>query len=188
VSACTLQADWVQTSFVASVRSFAIGDRVVARRNARTLGVVNGDAGHVTAIEERRVAVALDGGRQVTLPTAYIRAGHLDHGYSLTAHLAQGSTVDRAYVLGSDELYREWGYTALSRHRIEARFYVSAAREFLYQAPAPLQAGSSVARMLLTSRSERLASDGLRATDSLEHFRRWPVRPRDRTHDIGLER
>jgi ATP-dependent exoDNAse (exonuclease V) alpha subunit len=34
-------------------------------------------------------------------------------------------------VLGSDELYREWGYTALSRHRTEARFYVSASREFL---------------------------------------------------------
>ena len=31
----------------------------------------------------------------------------------LTAHRAQGATVDRAFVLGSDELYREWGYTAL---------------------------------------------------------------------------
>src|SRR5206468_8812731 len=43
---------------------------------------------------------------------------------SLTAHAAQGATVDRAFVLGSDALYREWGYTALSRHRHEARFYV----------------------------------------------------------------
>ncbi|MCW3002363.1 MAG: conjugative relaxase [Conexibacter sp.] len=33
-------------------------------------------------------------------------------------------TVDRAYVLGSDDIYREWGYTALSRQREEARFYV----------------------------------------------------------------
>jgi ATP-dependent exoDNAse (exonuclease V) alpha subunit len=119
---------------VTDARAFAIGDHVVARRNARALGVVNGDAGYVKAIREGRVAVELDGGRRITLPMAYVRAGHLDHGYVLTARLAQGSTVDRAFVLGSDELYREWGYTALSRHRIEARFYVSATREFVNRA------------------------------------------------------
>jgi ATP-dependent exoDNAse (exonuclease V) alpha subunit len=173
---------------ITDARAFAIGDRVVTRQNARMLGVVNGDLGRVTAIEDDRAALELDGGRRVTLPTAYVRAGHLDHGYALTAHLAQGSTVDRAYVLGSDELYREWGYTALSRHRTEARFYVSASREFLNQAPEPLQAGNAVARMLVASRAERLASDGLRATDPLEHFARWPERPRRREHDRGIER
>ena len=60
------------------------------------------------------------------IPRATRDAGHLDHGYAITAHRAQGATVDRAFVLGSDELYREWGYTALSRHRTEARFYVTA--------------------------------------------------------------
>ena len=73
-------------------------------------------------------------------------------------------------------------------HRTEARFHVSATREFLNQAPEPLQPGNAVARMLLTSRSERLASDGLRATDPREHFRRWPERPRRHTHDLGLDR
>jgi hypothetical protein len=91
-------------------------------------------------------------------------------------------------VLGSDELYREWGCTALSRHRTEAPFYVSATREFLNQAPEPLQPGNAVARLLRTSRSERLASDGLRATDPLERFRRWPERPLRRTHALGLAR
>jgi hypothetical protein len=70
----------------------------------------------------------------------------------------------------------------------DADFYVTAAREFLNQAPQPLQPGNAVVRMLLTSRSERLASDGLRATDPLEHVRRWPERPLRRTHDLGLER
>jgi hypothetical protein len=42
----------------------------------------------------------------------------------LTAHTAQGATVDRSFVLGSDELYNEWGYTALSRHREATRFYI----------------------------------------------------------------
>jgi ATP-dependent exoDNAse (exonuclease V) alpha subunit len=44
--------------------------------------------------------VTLDDGRSVDIPAAYARAGHLDHGYALTAHLAQGATVERAFVLG----------------------------------------------------------------------------------------
>jgi ATP-dependent exoDNAse (exonuclease V) alpha subunit len=98
-------------------RAFAVGDRVVARRNARRLGVLNGDTGQIAAIADDTIALTLDDGRTIDLPDGYVRAGDLEHGYALTAHLAQGSTVDRAFVLGSDELYREWGYTALSRHR-----------------------------------------------------------------------
>ena len=145
-------------------RAFAVGDRVLARRNDRALGVVNGDPGQIAAILDGRAVVALDDGRSVELPDSYVRAGHLEHGYALTAHLAQGATVERAFVLGSDELYREWGYTALSRHTTEARFYVSATPAFLNQSDFPLHAGRGttrqVARMLGASRAQRLALDG----------------------------
>src|SRR3954469_7670683 len=77
---------------------------------------------------------------------SYARAGHLAHGYALTAHPAQGATVDRAFVLGSEELYREWGYTALSRHREEARFYVSATPTFLNRASVPVSTAADAAR------------------------------------------
>jgi ATP-dependent exoDNAse (exonuclease V) alpha subunit len=87
---------------------FAVGDRVIARRNNRRLGVINGDAGRLTAIDARRLNLEIGDGRNLELAAAYAHAGHLDHGYALTAHLAQGSTVDRAFVLGSDDLYREW--------------------------------------------------------------------------------
>ena len=146
-------------------RAFAVGDRVIARRNDRRLGVLNGDLGRLTAIRSDHVRVALDDGRELELPGAYARDGHLDHGYALTAHLAQGSTVDRAFVLGSDELYREWGYTALSRHRSEARFYVSATPTFLNQPAEPLTTArdvtSAVTRMLASTRAQRAAVDGL---------------------------
>ena len=75
-------------------------------------------------LDRRTAELRLSAGGTVDLDAAYLDDGHLDHGYALTAHKAQGATVDRAFVLGSDELYREWGYTALSRHREEARFYV----------------------------------------------------------------
>jgi conjugative relaxase-like TrwC/TraI family protein len=107
-------------------RAFSVGDKVLARRNDRRLGLVNGTRGEVVAMEgdHSSLTVRVAGGREVTVDRPYLDDEHLDHGYALTAHAAQGATVDRAFVLGSDELYREWGYTALTRHRTEARFYV----------------------------------------------------------------
>jgi len=105
------------------------------------------------------VHIELDNGRRVNLPESYAHDGHLDHAYATTAHRAQGTTVDRAFVLGSDELYREWSYTALSRHRGEARFYITAPHDFLNQAPQPLRDSDiplHVAQMLADSRAEHL--------------------------------
>jgi conjugative relaxase-like TrwC/TraI family protein len=156
--------------------AFAVGDLVVARRNDRRLGIVNGDVGRLVAISDDQLAVALESGRRVDLPGAYARGGQLQNGYAFTAHLAQGSTVDRAFVLGSDELYREWGYTALSRHRTEARFYVSSTPEFLNRAAEPLDAdgdvSAAVAGALRGSRAQQLALDGVDPDPSqttLEH-------------------
>ena len=154
-------------------RGFAVGDRVIARRNDHRLGIANGHAGRLTAVGGERLNVALDDGRELELPGAYVRAGHLDHGYALTAHLAQGSTVDRAFVLGSDELYREWGYTALSRHRSEARFYVSATPAFLNRAAEPLtDVTGAVTRMLADSRAQHAALSGLGRPSSMADLAR----------------
>jgi hypothetical protein len=60
----------------------------------------------------------------VELPADYLDARHLTHGYALTAHKAQGLTCDATFVLGSDEIYREWGYVALSRGRTDNRLYL----------------------------------------------------------------
>jgi Ti-type conjugative transfer relaxase TraA len=107
-------------------RTFAAGDRILARSNDRRTGLVNGARGDVVGVdvEHRTVTVRLRSGAEVVVPSGYVDAGHLDHGYALTAHAAQGATVDNAFVLGSDDLYQEWGYTALTRHRDESRFYL----------------------------------------------------------------
>jgi hypothetical protein len=148
---------------VTETRAFAVGDLVVATRNDRSVGLVNGQAGRLVAIETGCLWVEV-ADREIHVSEQYVRDGHLDHAYATTAHRAQGTTVDRSFVLGSDELYREWGYTALSRHRDEARFYVSARQDFLNQAPAPLTSdgdlSGQVDRMLTVSRAEHLALDG----------------------------
>lgn len=51
------------------------------------------------------------------LPTEYLDASHVTHAYATTIHKAQGMTVDRCLTLGTDDLYREAGYVALSRGR-----------------------------------------------------------------------
>ncbi len=106
-------------------RAYAAGDQVLARRNDRQLGVINGARGVVSGIDpqQRRVDVDFDRAGPVSLDARYLDDGHLDYGYAMTAHAAQGLTVDKTFVLGTDDLYREWGYTALTRHKQEARFY-----------------------------------------------------------------
>lgn len=108
-------------------RGFAIGDAIVTTRNDRRLGVTNGTRAEITAIDPdtREVTIATRDGRAVRLSSTYLEAGHIEHGYAMTAHRAQGATVDHSFVLGSDDLYREWGYTALTRHRDTATFYVN---------------------------------------------------------------
>ncbi|MEI2804433.1 MAG: AAA family ATPase [Albidovulum sp.] len=109
-------------------RAFAVGDRVVCTRNSTPYGVRNGQLGTLEGIESRREGALLrvrldEGGRVATLPTA--RYGHLDHGYALTTHKAQGATVDRAFVLAGGKLAdRELGLVQLSRHRRDARVFV----------------------------------------------------------------
>jgi hypothetical protein len=106
---------------------FQVGDRVLCLRNHRHVGVLNGTRGTVTAIDHRARQLTVhrdDTGHLVELPADYLDAGHLTHGYALTAHKAQGLTCDATFVLGSDEIYREWGYVALSRGRTDNRLYL----------------------------------------------------------------
>lgn len=153
----------------AAGRSFAVGDRVVTGRNNRTNEIINGERGVVTGLDAdtATLKVQFDSGRQATLPAGYVEDGHLDHAYAMTAHRAQGATVDRAFVLGSDELYREWGYTALSRHREEARFYVNLGPEAQQPLPgldiAHDRPADPLTGPLRRRRGKHLALDTLRA-------------------------
>ena len=108
-------------------RSFAAGDRVVLLRNNKTLDVDNGDRGIVVDVDadRRALTVELDAGRNVRLPDWYLDAGWVDHGYALTAHKLQSTTVDRTFALASDGLYQEASYSIATRARHETHFYLA---------------------------------------------------------------
>jgi Ti-type conjugative transfer relaxase TraA len=123
------------TALTVNGRSFAQGDRVLALRNrpvdetdrdGRHL-LRNGNRATVVGIDRQAVelTVQLDTGLMVRLPADYLADGHVDHGYAMTIHKAQGMTTGRTFVLASPDLARELGYVAASRHTDEARFYVN---------------------------------------------------------------
>ena len=105
---------------------FAVGDRVVARRNDRERSVDNGTRGTVIAVDptEKDVLVRTDAGAQRRLDASYV-AEHLQHAYVLTAHTTQGATVEWAGVVGRPEDFtRNWSYTALSRAREPTELFI----------------------------------------------------------------
>jgi hypothetical protein len=105
---------------------FAVGDRVVARRNDRERAVDNGMRGTVIAVDvtEKEVLVRTDGGAERCLDAFYV-AEHLQHAYALTAHTVQGATVEWAGVVGRPEDFtRNWSYTALSRAREPTELFI----------------------------------------------------------------
>ena len=113
---------------IAGDREFRTGDRVVCLRNQRADDLLNGLRGVVISIDAdaRSLTVRLTDGTDRVIPTSYLDAGHLDHGYAMTIHKAQGLTADEALLLATDDLYREAEYTALSRARFDTRAYVVA--------------------------------------------------------------
>jgi hypothetical protein len=189
-----------ELELTAGDRAFAVGDRVVTRHNDRRAGVVNGTRTEVVDVDlERRTAsLKTDSGDVRTVASAYLDEGWLDYGYALTAHIAQGATVDRSFVLGSHELYREWGYTAMSRHRDQARFYVVSPGSVERALPG-LEAESDdladdVHEMLSPTRSKNMALDVLvengvrRTVRALDEARDEIERTERRIADMEAER
>ncbi|HET6690233.1 MAG TPA: AAA family ATPase, partial [Miltoncostaeaceae bacterium] len=110
---------------VAGGREWAIGDRLVCRRNDYDLGVRNGTSGTVVGLDHHGEGLDLrtDLGEVVRLPAGYL--SHASHGYALTGHVAQGSSVDRTFVLASPERGgAEWAYVAASRQRHDLHVFV----------------------------------------------------------------
>ena len=148
-------------------REFRVGDRVVCRRNDRQLGLRNGTRATVIALDAG-LALHTDLGELRTVPPEYA-SEHVEHGYALTGHAAQGATFERAFVLlqGHGAL-QEWGYVACSRGRDKTRLYL-AAPPTEPDSPARDPAGSDVAeriaRALNVAAAEPLAISQIEPTD-----------------------
>lgn len=100
-------------------RRYSAGDRVIALTPDPDRRFVTSQRGTVTDIDPKRQAATtrFDGAdADVVLAGEQLDHEHVDHGYAVTVHRAQGATVDRAHV-DVDGGGRELAYVAMSRAR-----------------------------------------------------------------------
>jgi Ti-type conjugative transfer relaxase TraA len=142
------------------LKEFAVGDRIYFLRNERSLSVKNGSLGYVEAIHGGVLQVKLDGRdeHRVAVDTRFYR--DLDHGYAATVYKAQGSTVDRTYVLATREFDRHTSYVGLSRHRESAALFY-AREDFGGEGASSKQAREHLTAALSRERAKDLAHDYL---------------------------
>jgi ATP-dependent exoDNAse (exonuclease V) alpha subunit len=103
----------------------------------------------------------------------------VQHGYAMTGHAAQGLTVDRAFVLATEDCSREWLYMAMSRGRLDNRLYGSPTtirdRDEIAPSEPARDAGEVLELAVQRSAAQRMAID-------------WRVRERGQTRDFGRGR
>lgn len=102
-------------------RDFASGDRVMFRRNERSLEVKNGTLGTIERVNEQSMTVRTDDGRSVSFDLKDYR--DLDHGYAATIHKTQAVSVDRTHALATPGMDRHGTYVVLTRHREGVDFH-----------------------------------------------------------------
>src|SRR5207253_300300 len=113
-------------------REFAEGDRIQFRAPFTEKRVANGELATVAKIGDEEMTVKLDSGREVSFENEQFR--HIDHGYAVTSHSSQGTTVDRVLINADTSESRvllndRMGYVAISRAREDAIIYTNSIEE-----------------------------------------------------------
>jgi conjugative relaxase-like TrwC/TraI family protein len=115
--------------------AFAAGDQVITRVNDRTLDIYNRERWTVAEVDptDRTIVLkGIDSPREVEVDAAYLSrtnpygdAPALEHAYAVTTYCAQGTTVDRAYVMADPSMDKQEFYVAASRSREETYLYAT---------------------------------------------------------------
>ncbi|MFD1825234.1 MULTISPECIES: MobF family relaxase [Mumia] len=107
-----------------------VGDIITTRRNNRALTTIhgtyvkNGDRWTVTEVSGDGRLHVERGGACVELPSGYV-ADHVQLGYAVTTHRAQGATADTAHVIVDETTTREALYVGATRARTCTYLYVA---------------------------------------------------------------
>jgi len=113
---------------------FAVGDQVITRINDHHQQIYNRERWRVAEVDVKARTVVLDGidtARRVYVDSVYLAevtrdgAPAIQHAYAATTYQAQGSTVDRAYVMADPSMDKQEFYVATSRSREETFIYAT---------------------------------------------------------------
>jgi hypothetical protein len=114
---------------------FAAGDQVITRVNDRKVDIYNRERWRIAEVDadQRRIALeGIDQAKRVEVGGEYLartnphsEAPALEHAYAVTTYSAQGSTVDRAFVMADPSMDKQELYVAASRARAETHLYAT---------------------------------------------------------------
>lgn len=159
------------------------GDRVLFSRNSSLIDVKNGQLGTIEVLDptRRQLSVRLDSGQVARFRLADYE--HIQLGYSVTTHKAQGSTTENAFVLMGSMQDREISYVQLSRARGQTRLYVDRLLAGDSLSELAKRAGTSHVKELAVTRLEPgLGGVGATKSQSL------PSEPPDLAHEEEIRR
>jgi conjugative relaxase-like TrwC/TraI family protein len=114
---------------------FAAGDQVITRVNDHANEIYNRERWEIAQVDAEKGRVVLEGidqSRRVEVGPDYLAQTTLDgdapalqHAYAVTTYCAQGTTVDRAYVMADPSMDKQEFYVATSRSREETWLYAT---------------------------------------------------------------
>lgn len=153
---------------------FAAGDQVITRVNDRANEIYNRERWVVAEVDAEEKTIVLDGvdqARRVEVGREYLeltalsgKAPALQHAYAVTTYCAQGTTVDRAYVMADPSMDKQELYVATSRSREETWLYatteIQAERgEYAPRPPESRDAIGHIAEVAERDRAQTAAHD-----------------------------
>ena len=114
---------------------FAAGDLLITRVNDHAAAIYNRERWQVDQVDAERGRIVLSGidqQRSVEIGPDYLsrttphgEAPAVQHAYAVTTYCAQGTTVDRAYVMADPSMDKQELYVAMSRSREETYLYAT---------------------------------------------------------------
>ena len=145
-------------------RSYRTGDQVITLAPGPHGAWVTSQAARVTAVdpEAQTLTAITPDGRHLQMGLDDIAADRLAYGYAITAHRAQGTTVEVAHVF-DDGGGRELAYVAMSRARSASHVYTTA--------PDLTQAAERLVWSWDNERRQQWATDQARAAQRLVELR-----------------
>jgi conjugative relaxase-like TrwC/TraI family protein len=106
-----------------------VGDKILFRKNAPLIDVVNGDFATVIGVDKDRseMRVKLDGdGRTVTVSLKTYDREKIQLGYSVTSHLSQGGSFSKIYLFVSGNMTdAQTAYVMGSRHKDSCHLFTT---------------------------------------------------------------
>jgi conjugative relaxase-like TrwC/TraI family protein len=136
---------------------FAAGDQIITRINDHRNQIYNRERWRVTEVHAESGEVVLDGidtARRVCVDSVFLKrlrdrdgGPAIEHAYAATTYQAQGSTIDRAFVVADPSMDKQELYVASSRSREETWLYATPEIQAQREEIAPTKAREGLAHI-----------------------------------------